>query len=324
MYEELTVVEQRNQRKSRNYSIAIHVILLLLLFIFGRFQDDPDESIDEQYAVAIDFTFDKSSNSTSGREKAGGPPAQAEKEERAKEAEIQEDVPAIREVIEELQEEPVEEEIVDEAVQEVPDPIDPVVEDIVEEDSPIEAVEDIELEQPEKDPVPDIPAKDIPVSKPKPSTSKPSSSGSGSGSNNTSTKPSTGNPGSGSSTSGSGSGKDDSGNDGNSGVGTGGLGTGAYDDSGNGIFGRRIIKTPSLGTIMSQKVTGKIVIKMCVNPRGQVIHTELNRKETTIRDKALMKEALRVAKNYLYEKDIDAPAEQCGKFTFRLDINGLY
>ena len=86
MYEELTVVEQKNQRKSRNYSIAIHVILLLLLFIFGRFQDDPDESINEQYAVAIDFTFDKSSNSTSGREKAGGPPAQAEKEERAKEA----------------------------------------------------------------------------------------------------------------------------------------------------------------------------------------------------------------------------------------------
>lgn len=97
-----------------------------------------------------------------------------------------------------------------------------------------------------------------------------------------------------------------------------------YDDSGIGIFGRRIIKTPSLAKIMTKKVKGDIVLKMCIDPEGKVIRVELNRDETTITDQALMKEALRVAKNYVYEKNIDAPAEQCGKFTFRLDINGLY
>jgi hypothetical protein len=59
---------------------------------------------------------------------------------------------------------------------------------------------------------------------------------------------------------------------------------------------------------------------MCVNPRGDVVYTELVRKETTITDKYKIKEALKVAKNYKYEKDIDAPREQCGKFVFKLDI----
>lgn len=328
MQEELTVIEQRNKRKGRNYSIAIHVIILLLLFIFGRFQDNPDESIDDQYAVAIDFTMDKSSNSTQGREAAGASPEQADKEERAKEQEVKEDIPLVEEEIEDLPEETTEEEIIDEAVQEAPDPIDPVVEEVVEEDSPIEAVEDIQIDNPTKEPVPkkDVPKPTSKVDKPaRPSgTTKPTTTGSGTGKTNTSTKPSGSTTGSGKSTSGSGSGKDNSGNDGNSGIGTGGQGTGAYDDSGDGIFGRRIIKIPNLADIMGEKVTGKIVVKTCINPRGNVVHTELNRAGTSIRDKTLLKKALSVAKNYTYEKDINAPAEQCGKLTFILDINNFH
>lgn len=327
MQEELTVIEQRNKRKGRNYSIAIHVIILLLLFIFGRFQDNPDESIDDQYAVAIDFTMDKSSNSTTGVEAAGASPEQAEKNEQAKEQEVKEDIPLVPEEIEDIPEETSEEEIVDEAVQEAPDPIDPVVEDVLEDDSPIEAVEDIPIDAPDKEPVPkkDVPKTQPKVDKPsKPSGStKPKTSGSGTGNNNTTTKPSSGNTGSGKTDSGSGSGKDAGGNDGSSGIGTGGNGTGAYDDSGDGIFGRRIKTIPNLYPIMSKKVTGKIVVKTCINPRGNVVHTELIRESTSIRDKALLKDALKTARNYTYEKDINAPAEQCGKLTFILDINGL-
>ena len=331
MYEELTVAEQRSKRKSRNYSIAIHVLILLLIFIFGRFPDDPKESIDDQYAVAIDFTFDKSSNSTEGQEAAGATPEQADKEERAQENEVKEDVPLQEEEIEDIPDEPVEE-IVDEAAEETPDP---VVEEVVEDDSPIVAVEDeIVVEKPTKVDVPAKPKKDVPIEKPtekptkpsttsKPTTSKPTTTGTGTGSTNTSTKPSTSKPGTGTSTTGSGSGKDDSGNDGNSGIGTGGTGTGAYDDSGDGIFGRRIKTIPNLGSIMGQPVTGKIVVKTCINPRGNVVHTELIESGTSITDKSLLKDALRVAKNYTFEKDINAPAEQCGKITFILDINKL-
>jgi len=328
MSERLTVAEQRNKRKGRNYSIALHVILLLLLFFFGRFKNDPEQSIDDQYAVAIDFSLDRASNSTKGQEAAGERPEQAEEDERAQEESVP-DVP-LEEPEEEVEEEV--EEIVDEAVQEIPDPIEPEVVEVVEEDSPIEAFEDpVIIEKPKKEPVPDKPKANQPVKKPTkatkpskpstPTTKKPTKSGNGSGTKNTSTKP--GGSGTGKTSSGSGAGEDKTGNDGASGIGTGGTGKGEYDDSGRGIFGRRIIKTPSLGSIMNEKVTGKIVIKMCVNPRGNVIFTDLIRSETTIRDRSLLKKALAVAKNYVYEKDVEAPAEQCGKFTFKLDIDGL-
>ncbi len=323
MKERLTIIEQKNQRKGRNYSIAIHVIILLLLFIFGRFADNPEESIDDQYAVAIDFTLDRSSNSTSGQEAAGEMPEQAAEEERAEEVEEQPE--EVEEVVEEVEEIVEEEEFEDEPVQEVTEIITPEVTEVVEEESPVTAVEDeIAFEEPVKVDIPkkqDVPKPSTGASKPKTSTSKPSSSsGSGTGSNNTTSKPSSGS-GTGKTDSGSGSGSDASGNDGNSGIGTGGLGKGEYDDSGQGIFGRRVIKIPNLGSLMQNDVTGKIVVKMCVNPRGDVIHTELIRKETSITNRAKLKRALEVAKNYKYEKDIDAPREQCGKFTFKLDIN---
>ena len=83
---------------------------------------------------------------------------------------------------------------------------------------------------------------------------------------------------------------------------------------------RKIISYPDLSNLMREKISGKILVKMCVNPIGDVVYTELIRDETTITNRDILKEALRVAKNYKYEKDIAAPREQCGKFVFKFEV----
>lgn len=308
--EEFTIRERKDRRKGRNYSIAIHVILLLLLFIFWRFPADPAEAINNQYAVAIDFTFDEASNSTLGQEAAGARAEQANEDEQASQQEDQ-PLPKVEEIDDVVEDIPLDQPV-EESFEDVPVAVPEVV-DVVEDESPIEATQDIPIVNEE-------------VADPKPAESKPTTSnnkkkttaGSGTGSKNTSTT-SSNTSGSGKADSGSGSGSDPSGNDGSSGVGTGGNGTGAYDGSGRGIFGRKVIERPlsELGRIMGEQ--GKIVFKSCINPYGAVSYIEIDYGETTIRDKSILKEALRVARMYRYERDLRAPDEQCGKLTILID-----
>lgn len=326
MYEELTITEQKDKRRGRNYSIALHLLILLLLFLLGSFKIDPEETIDTQYAVAIDFTLEKSSNSTKGREAAGASPEKAEKEERAKPQE--EPLPEPEPEVQEEPKETVEEKVVNiEPVQEqeAPEILTPEVTEVLEETSPVESFED-DVEDDE--PIEDVQVNKVKVNKPtkskassssKSGKSKPTkATGSGSGSKNTSTKTST-SKGSGKAKTGTGGGKDASGNDGQSGIGTGGHGKGAYDDSGDGIFGRRVVKLASMKSIMSKE--GRIVLKVCIDPNGKVTFSSILRKGTTIRDKKILKSAAKVAKRFIYENDPSAPDEQCGKYTFIIERN---
>ena len=83
---------------------------------------------------------------------------------------------------------------------------------------------------------------------------------------------------------------------------------------------RRTIKIPNLGSLMTKKGIGEIVVKICINPQGDVVYAKVVRDETTITDRYILKNALLTAKKYKFEKDINAPREECGKYVFKLDI----
>ena len=127
-------------------------------------------------------------------------------------------------------------------------------------------------------------------------------------------------PGAGTGDDGTGQGDGDSGDDLDDGIGDGGTGDGAYDDSGRGIFGRRVTKrnNVALARTVSGK-SGKFVFKVCVNPQGFVTYVEIDEFLTTIKDRSALKKAMNVMSGYEYEPDPSAPGEECGKFTFSID-----
>jgi outer membrane biosynthesis protein TonB len=97
-----------------------------------------------------------------------------------------------------------------------------------------------------------------------------------------------------------------------------GDGEAGFDESGDGIFGRQIIKHAALGAIM--KKSGKIVVKVCINKLGRVKEVSLLKEESTITERDILQAALEATTQYLFERDQEAPALQCGKITFVLDI----
>ena len=65
--------------------------------------------------------------------------------------------------------------------------------------------------------------------------------------------------------------------------------------------------------------SGKLVMKVCITPNGDVSLVEMIDSETTIRDTQTLKNAVNAMWNYKYEKDEQAPEEECGKFTVTVD-----
>ena len=92
------------------------------------------------------------------------------------------------------------------------------------------------------------------------------------------------------------------------------------DVSGYGVYGRRVEKIPNLASLMKGPISGNIILNFCINPEGDVTYSQVILDETTIEDKQLLKSALKISRKYKYEKKINAPEEQCGKFTFSLDV----
>ena len=97
-----------------------------------------------------------------------------------------------------------------------------------------------------------------------------------------------------------------------------GEGEAGFDESGEGIFGRQVVKHAALGKIM--KKSGRIAVKVCVNKLGKVKEVSLIKEETTISERDILQAALEATTQYLFESDFEAPALQCGKLTFVLDI----
>lgn len=86
------------------------------------------------------------------------------------------------------------------------------------------------------------------------------------------------------------------------------------------VLTRNVIGIPKLNALMKEAVRGEIVVQKCINQEGDVTFSKIIKEETTIADQEILIKTLKISRLYKYEKDIDAPAEQCGKFTFKLDV----
>ncbi len=322
-------IEAEGKKKGRRVSIAFHTVILLLAFLWGC-PYEPEKAQARQYAVAV--TFEKpiefkpapSSNSNKAKEKEGAMKKKADPvakiEKKTEVVEIKTPKPEVKL-----------------PTPKPPTPRPPVpAPPIQSESTSIEetdvVVADVEVEVEEVEDV-DTPEPEV-IDVPKPSKVKITprvNKGSGktntSKSDNQSDSPNSAGDGSGSGkgSQGSGKGADASGNDGDSGRGTGGTGLGEYDDSGNGIFGRRVIYR-NIQPILKEAASksGKIHFKVCINPRGMVNYAELNELETTITDRSILKSAIDAIYGYKFEPNPGAPDEECGKIVINVEnFNGL-
>jgi len=92
-----------------------------------------------------------------------------------------------------------------------------------------------------------------------------------------------------------------------------------YDDSGNGVFGRKIVKRNWRELFKGgnqSKRSGKIAVMICVDRSGTVKYTEILFDETTETDSKRLKQAMKAANGYRFQEDLNAPAEECGKLIF--------
>ncbi len=331
MKEILTQTEQDGKKRGMRVSIAFHTVILLLAFLLGC-PSNPEEAQAKQYAVAVNFEKPiefkpaPSSNSNKAKEKEGAmkkkadPVAKIDKKTERIEVKTPTPKPPTPKPP-------------------TPTPTPPVITPPIQaETTTVEEVE-VVVTPPEADvvevevEVDDVPAPEVmDVPEPvkvikKPSTKVNAGTANTSQSSEQSDTPNSAGNGSGSGKGdqGTGKGADPSGNDGDSGQGTGGTGLGEYDDSGNGIFGRRVTYR-NIAPILkfASGKSGKIYFKVCINPKGQVNFAELNEMQTTITDRTTLKEAIKAIYGYKFEPDPRAADEECGKIVVNVEnFNGI-
>ena len=277
--------ERENKNKGMRISIILHALLLLIAFLYMLPQVDREALEDKPpYAVKVDFSFEESSMSKFAHEDVGvrRPKAEAVQQiEATKTQELEVQKPEIK----------------------VPEPVftptpEPVISETVEEEAPVK-VADVRPTEPAKpEPVKETP-KPEPVKEPAKttSTSTPSTT-STTGSGSSTTKPSTvegkdGGTGKGDTGTGAGNSK---GNDGDSGLGNSSDGTGAYDGSGDGIFGRKVIYRDVAAAKAAVNMSGTVAIKVCVNRAGIVTYGEIIPGETTIKSRETLKKFMAAAR----------------------------
>lgn len=305
-------LENKNKNKGRTISFIIHVLLLLLAFLYYLPTSPMDADEDKPpYAVKVDFTFKESSLSKLAHDNEG---AQRAKSESAPAEQKQQEETPKEEVTK-----PQEIEVTKPTTVEVPKPdiklptpqVIPTDNEVIVTKAPVE-------EAPVKVSVPTPSTKSEPT---KTTSTSSTSSTSGSTTGTSTTKPSTVDGkagGTGKGNEGTGAGRD-KGNDGDAGSGNSSDGTGDYDGSGDGVFGRKIIYRDLSATKAAVNVSGKVVTKVCINRAGLVTYVELLGSETTIRDKEILRKYLTAARGYKFQPDLSAPKEQCGKLRFTVD-----
>ena len=91
-------------------------------------------------------------------------------------------------------------------------------------------------------------------------------------------------------------------------------GTGFGENAGSGIFNRKVIYRADVKKIT--RLSGTIVIELCINQRGQVIFSKPDTEASTIKDFAVIRKAVDLTTKYKFAKDYSAPKKQCGKMTY--------
>lgn len=289
-----TIKAKKSRNRSKRITTIIHVGLLALL-LFPFMNITPPEP--EVTAVVIDFRDFKSAakkSSTKKSKEANGPAKVVVEKVEVKETPKPKPKP-----VPVAKKKPV----LTDKKSKVPVKTKPKVAKKPVEAPPeiVEEVPDVPVKEPKKD---TKPTKETSAEKPTEAT--------------TTTASGDGNESSGS-TSGAGEGKTGSSDSGDSKTdGVADEGDQGMDFSGDGIFGRRVIKRADVKGITNEN--GKIVINLCVNTNGKVIFSELNEELSTIKNKSVLRKARKVASKYRFEPDYTAPAKQCGKLTFIFDI----
>jgi hypothetical protein len=64
---------------------------------------------------------------------------------------------------------------------------------------------------------------------------------------------------------------------------------------------------------------GKAVVKVCINPAGDVIYSKYLYEESTISKPTIVRKITFAASQYKYEKDPQAPEAECGRLTITFD-----
>lgn len=337
-YYNAIAAEKANKTRGVRISVVFHTLLLLIAFFYYFQVEVKDPDPDKPYRILVEYrNFEESSLSTYAHADVG--------ESRPKSEEVELLAPKVLEhVVEQHPEMEVPKPVVD--IKPVTPPV-PEVEETVVDESPVvveESKEDFKdekpIEVPVVKPVPTPPAP-TPTPTPTPSPPKPTptptptntkptptptpptpQSGGNTGGTAAGDKPASKTDGSGSGKSNSGTGPgSDSGPDKTSGKANGQDGSGEYDGSGNGIFGRKVIKRNYADIPLTK--SGKIAMKVCVDRSGNVTYVELLELETTIRDREILRKTLIAAKGYKFEPDAQAPREECGKLNVILDINAF-
>ncbi len=329
-------IEREHKRKSSLYTFIIHILILLLAFFSTC---EYQKAVDNQYSVALNFEeiippkleeMSEASNSNKGKEAEGKAREKADRPADIQDQQtktIENNRPEIK------------------LPKPTPTPpvptTDPVIsETTIDEESDVTAAEEeIEIDAPEMEEVPDPVVVETDNTSDEPPADKASESiktkigkildvfktGGSKDNGNPDGNPSSkdgSKDGTGKGNKGDGRGSDTSGSDGDSGSGTGGDGEGQYDGSGNGIFGRKVIKR-NINEVMrvgfENQENKRIVAKVCINRAGNVAYAELLNRETTATiPKGKEKELLEGIYGYKYEPNPRAPIEECGKLTMIL------
>lgn len=91
------------------------------------------------------------------------------------------------------------------------------------------------------------------------------------------------------------------------------------DDTGDGIFGRKVIFRDLSARKAAVNTSGRVVTIICINRAGKVTYVELVPSETTISDKPTVRAFLKASRGYKFQPDLSAPDIQCGKLKFSID-----
>lgn len=316
--------EKENKRKGKIISFVVHALLLLILFLYTF----PTKTTTEVYPppVTVEFDFRESSLSKYARAEEG---KMRDKNESPKVVRKQEKQTKIETKPTEVKVKKPDLTRPNPVITPKPKPSVPIVTDATMDDAPIEvSTDDIDIEVTDQEILTEEDLAEleeeaeIPVEEPT-GGGEVSEDSSESGGSSQSPSSLEGDGGTGKGKKGTGAGAS-SGDDGDEGEGDAGSGTGMYDGSGRGIFGRKVIKQNWRGLFDgTNQSTGKIVMKLCINPSGDVVYTEINDLETTETNPSKLKQALKAMRGYKFEPDPSAPSEQCGKYSFTLEINAL-
>ena len=102
------------------------------------------------------------------------------------------------------------------------------------------------------------------------------------------------------------------------GIGQDGQGNIWGDFAGDGLFNRKVIQRANVASLAEEN--GKVVVNLCVNRQGKVVYTEIDPAKSTIANPSIVAKAELCAANYIFDQDLTADPEQCGKLTFIFKI----